>query len=416
VYAVTPTANPNKPVTIAHPSNVMENEYLHVQIESNGTFHIRDKVSGQIYRDLGYFEDGGDCGDGYNYSPPMEDRVENTLGLEAHISRLNDGPAVQRFQMDYNWSLPESLDGLGRKRSEKRILCKLSVVALLREASPDLDLEVTFDNRARDHRVRMIFPSDVNTDVSNASAQFDVVSHPIHVKPVTDEAWVEDAPTTFPQQDWVDLSDQQRGLCLINRGLPEYEVLASERREVAITLLRAVGHLGAGTDLLSAAVGAGPNIATPEAQIQRRLTYSLSILPHRGTWDQAEVWRQAMQHNNRPRALTTGMVKNQTDVGQGGSQARDSFLAVDGRNAILSAVKKAEQGEALIIRLYNPSDNLTQATILLPFVPAKMELVGLDELPRPALNVATAPILGDGKKVTIALAPRKIVTLRIERV
>jgi hypothetical protein len=41
-------------------------------------------------------------------------------------------------------------------------------------------------------------------------------------------------------------------------------------------------------------------------------------------------------------------------------------------------------------------------------------LVGLDELPRPALNVATAPILGEGKKVTIALAPRKIVTLRIE--
>lgn len=415
VYAVTPTANPNKPIPVPHPTNVMENEYLRVEIASNGTFLVKDKVSDQIYRDLGYFEDGGDCGDGYNYSPPMQDRVENTLGLEAHISRLNDGPTVQRFQIDYNWSLPESLDGLGRKRSEKRTLCRLRVVASLREASPALDLEVTFDNRARDHRLRIMFPSDVNTDVSNASAQFDVVSHPIHVEPVTDEAWVEDAPTTFPQQDWVDLSDDTRGLCLINRGLPEYEVLATERREVAITLLRAVGHLGAGTDLLSAAVGAGPHIATPEAQIQRRLTYSLSVLPHRGTWDQAEVWRQAMRYNNPPRAITTGMVKNQIGISHGTGPARESFLAVDGRNAILSAVKKAEQGEALIFRLYNPSDDLTQATVLLPFVPTKVQLVGLDELPWPTLNVATAPVLREGKKVTIALAPRKIVTLRIEQ-
>lgn len=416
VYAVTPTANPNKPITIAHPANVLQNEYLKVQIESNGTFIKEEKTSGQIYRDLGCFEDGGDCGDCHNYAPPMEDRVENTLGLEAHIGRLNDGPAVQRVQIDYNWSLPESLDSFGRKRSEKRTRCRLSIVASLREASPALDLQVTFDNRARDHRLRMIFPSDVDTDVSNASAQFDVVSHPIHVKAVTAEAWVEDVPTTFPQQDWVDVSDEERGLCLINRGLPEYEVLATERREVSITLLRAVGHLGTGTDLLSAAVGAGPHIATPESQIQRRLAFSLSVLPHRGAWDQAEVWRQAMQHNNRPRAITTGMVKNRTSLGHADSPARESFLGVEGRNMILSAVKKAEQDEALILRLYNPSANPMQATILLSFVPTKVEFVGLDELPRPNSQVARAPVIEEGEKVRIALAPKKILTLRIERV
>ena len=415
VYAVTPTANPNKPLTISHPSNVLENEYLRVQIESNGTFQVKDKVSGQVYSDLGYFEDSGDCGDGYNYSAPMEDRVENTLGLSAHISRLNDGLAIQRYQVDYNWSLPESLDSLCRKRSETRSSCRLSLIASLREASPALDLQVTFDNHARDHRLRMVFPSDVSTNVSHASAQFDVVSHSVHVIPVPEEAWVEDAPTTFPQQDWVDLSDEQRGLCLVNRGLPEYEVLATERRELAITLLRAVGYLGAGTDLLSAAMGAGPHIATPEAQIQRSLTFSLAVLPHRGTWDQAEVWRQAMRHNNPPRAITTGMVKSQTGFGYGTWSASQSFLTVEGHNTILSAVKKAEQGEALILRLYNPSDNLTQATIRLPFVPTKVELAGLDELPRKVAHPEMAPVFENGRKVKIALAPKKIITLRMER-
>ena len=70
----------------------------------------------------------------------------------------------------------------------------------------------------------------------------------MQVIPVSDDAWVEDAPTTFPQQDWVDLSDETYGLCNINgQGLPEYEVLNTEQREIAVTLLRAVGYLGAGS-------------------------------------------------------------------------------------------------------------------------------------------------------------------------
>lgn len=411
VYAVSPTAKPNRPVTIAHPANVMENEYLRVQIASNGTFNIEDKITGQVYRDLGYFEDGGDCGDGYNYSAPQEERLENTLGLNACISWLGDGPLIQRYQIDYEWSLPEELDSTRRKRSEKRASCPLSVIASLAEGSKVLELTVTFNNRVRDHRLRMIFPSDVKCDVSHASAQFDVVSHPVHVVPVPEDAWVEDAPTTFPQKDWMDVSDGERGLCLVNRGLPEYEVLDTERRAIAITLLRAVGYLGSATGLMSASAAAGPNIATPEAQIQRSLSYSLALLPHRGTWQSEEVWREALRHTNPPRAFTTGMVKKPIS---GRSPASRSFLAVEGRNVILSSVKKAEQGEALILRLYNPSNTPTQAIISVPFALRKAQLVGLDEALRPAAGADSEPILGE-RQVQVSLPTGKIVTLRMER-
>jgi alpha-mannosidase len=415
VYAVAPTANPNKPVIVAHPHNVLENETLHLQIDPNGTFSLRDKATGQVYCDLGYFEDGGDCGDGYNYSYPLEDRVENTLGSAPHISRLADGPAVQRTRIDYDWPLPEGLDASGQKRSETRVTCPVGVTASLTKGTPRLDLQVTFDNHARDHRLRIIFPSDVNTQVSHASAQFDVVSHPVKVVPVPDEAWVEDAPTTFPQQDWVDLSDGERGLCLIVQGLPEYEVLDSDRREIAVTLLRAVGHLGAGFDMRTAAVGAGPHIATPEAQIQRKLTFALSVLPHRGRWDQAEVWRQALAFNNPPRAFTTGMEKNRPAFTPGAQPAKRSFLSVTGRNVVLSSVKKAETGEALVLRLYNPSDETAEAVIQLPFVPAEVQLARLDESLRPASDAGPAPVREASGKVRVVLAPRKVVTLRVKR-
>ena len=261
----------------------------------------------------------------------------------------------------------------------------------------------------------MVFPSDINTQISQASAPFDVVGHPIKVIPVPEEAWVEDAPKTFPQQDWVDLSDGKRGLCVIVQGLPEYEILDTDRHEVAITLLRAVGYLGAGYDMQTAAVGAGPHIATPEAQIQRKLTFSLSILPHRGSWDQAEVWRQALASNNPPRAFTTGMEKNQLPYKPGTQPAKRSFLSVSGRNVILSSVKKAEVGEALVVRLYNPSDAVTEALLQTPFQPAGVQLAGLDEMPLDSTNAEAAQVHEAGGQVRVALAPRKVVTLRMVR-
>ncbi len=412
VYAVRPEANPNRPVVVEHPHNVLENEYLYVHIQPNGTFTVTDKTSGQVFRDLGYFEDGGDCGDGYNYSYPLEDRLENTLGQAAHILRLAEGPAIQRYRIDYDWQLPEGLDDLRRKRRESRKLCPLSVTISLAQGTPRLDIEISFDNRVRDHRLRMIFPSDIQTDVSCSDAQFDVVQHPVKVQPVTDECWAEDAPHTFPQQGWVDLSDGTRGLCLINRGLPEYEVMDTERREIAITLLRAVAYLGSSVEMQTAVMGAGPNIPTPGGQIQRQLTYSLSILPHKGSWDQAEVWRQAQAHHNAPRSVTFGMVKNQPVANPGTHPASTSFLSIKGSNVILSTLKKAEMDESLILRLYNPSKIQTEAEVSLPFVPTCVQLAGLDE--RPLAESTQMPVSPEGL-LRIGIPAGKIVTLRVER-
>jgi alpha-mannosidase len=402
-------------VIVAHPHNVLENETMRIQIAANGTLNLQDKATGQVYCDLGYFEDGGDCGDGYNYSYPLEDRVDNTLGSSPRISRLADGPVVQRSRIDYALSLSEGLDSDGRSRSETRTICPLNVTVSLVKGTPRMDLQVTFDNHARDHRLRMIFPSDVNAKVSHASAQFDVVSHPVKVVPVPDDAWVEDAPTTFPQQDWVDLSDGERGLCIIVQGLPEYEILDTDRREVAVTLLRAVGFLGAGYDMRTASVGAGPHIATPEAQIQRKLTFSLSVLPHTGMWSQAEVWRQALVFNNPPRAYTTGLEKRQPAFTMGTQPATRSFLGVTGRNVVLSSVKKAEDGNALVLRLYNASEDTTEAAIHLPFVPASIHQVGMDENPRDVVGTGTGPVHINDERVTVEIPPKKVVTLRVER-
>jgi alpha-mannosidase len=84
---------------------------------------------------------------------------------------------------------------------------------------------------------------------------------------------------------------------------------------------------------------------------------------------------------------------------------------IEGRNAILSSMKKAEQGEALILRLYNPSNALTQALISLPFTPHKVQLAGLDENVR--LPTDSVPLLNGGKQFQVSLPAGRIITLRV---
>ncbi len=151
--------------------------------------------------------------------------------------------------------------------------------------------------------MRIVFPTDVDTDVSHSEAQFDVVEHAVHPQQPSKKAWREDQPTTYPQQTFVDVASAKRSLCVMNHGLPEYELIENERRELAITLLRAVAYLGAGNDPLTIVGGAGPNMPTPEGQCLRTIRSRFSIMPHTGAWDEAEVWRQAHAFSVRPRAV-----------------------------------------------------------------------------------------------------------------
>jgi alpha-mannosidase len=321
--------------------------------------------------------------------------------------RLADGPAMQRYRLDYDWALPQGLDATRQRRQDTLVDCPLRVVVSLAEDSRRVGLEVTFDNRARDHRLRICFPGDIDSDVSYSEGQFDVVERPVQPQPTPPEAWVEDPPYTHPQQGWMDLSDGRRGLCIVNRGLPEFEVLDTPRREIAITLLRAVGWLGAGPEMLTADAGAGPHIPTPEGQIQRKLTFHLAIVPHAGIWDEAEVWRQAHMHNTPPRSITV----DRSLAKRGQRSGSGSFLQLEGDNVALDAVKRSEQGDALIVRMHNPASNRTSARLTPPFVPVAGYVVGLDEELRPA--AAQGVGLDTDGRIHLELGPKEIVSLKL---
>lgn len=385
------------------PNDVMRSDDLEVQVYPNGTFDLICLKSGERYTALGLFEDSGDNGDGYTFSPPPFNRVYSTHTAAPRISKVGRGVGVQRIRIEYDLELPASLNEQRTERRAETVVCALAVDLVLRDGTGRLEIEITLDNRAKDHRLRMLFPSGVFSPTAHSAMQFDVLERPIAPKPINPgEFWIEDPPSTFPMHGWMDISDpaQGRGLCVVAQGLHEFEVLNTSFREVAVTLLRAVGYLGARLDPTTIAWGAGPGFETPEAQLQTTLNYRLALVPHTAAWHADEVWREAAAFLVQPRAITTA------EPGSKKHPASAGWLKVEGENAVLSAVKRSEDGAALVIRLYNPSEQAAEASITLPVQPRAAHTADLEEN-------SLEPLPLEGGTLRVPLGAKKIVTLRV---
>jgi mannosylglycerate hydrolase len=128
--------------------------------------------------------------------------------------------------------------------------------------------------------------------------------------------------------------------------MTEYEIM--EKHKIVLTLFRSVGWL-ARSDLLIRLGDAGPMIFTPEAQCLRQFDFKYSFMPFRNKTT-GFLFRQVDQFNAHLKAVYTAKHKGMLDDTRG-------LLCLDANNdqLVITAVKKAERGDHMIVRLFNPS-------------------------------------------------------------
>ncbi|HEX7065430.1 MAG TPA: glycoside hydrolase family 38 C-terminal domain-containing protein [Bacillales bacterium] len=158
-----------------------------------------------------------------------------------------------------------------------------------------------------------------------------------------------------PGQRWIDQSGTHRstgemyGLSLLNDGKYSFDM---HDQEMAITVLRS--PIYAHHDPLVPEENGHYSFIDQGIQ---RFTYTL--LPHEGNWETAGTVQRAAELNQRPVTL----IETYHD---GPLPQKDSFLAVDKDNVIVSVIKKAEDNEDLIVRAYETANIETRARIELP--------------------------------------------------
>jgi alpha-mannosidase len=184
---------------------------------------------------------------------------------------------------------------------------------------------------------------------------------------------------TFPQKRFVDVSDGTFGLGVLNRGLPEYEVvqdgpgLVPGQVAAALTLLRCVEWLSRG-DLSTRRGHAGPMEYTPEAQCQGHQEFDYALVPHSGEWEaeHALVLREAQAFNTPVRVIVA-------EQHPGQQPSRAALLEVEPRELVVSAIKRSNSGEGLIVRVYNPLRHAVEASLRPGVAAARAFVTNLDE-------------------------------------
>jgi mannosylglycerate hydrolase len=397
-FTVTPQA-----VRVPGPTShtAIENEYLEVTANADGTFEVRDKDTAVVYHNVAALEDVGDVGDEYNYCPPRTDRrITNADARLVSAACVTDGPLRKTLRAELELPLPRAA-AVGRsRRAGETVRARVAIEATLDKGSPRVAFTVTVDNQASDHRLRLTFPTAAaHLESARADTAFDVVSRPARQRvpdTITNEAPVSSAPMI----SLVDAGDGRAGATVIASGLMEYEILEAAP-SIALTLIRAVGDLSR-NDLATRPSGhAGPPVATPGAQCHGVHRFEIAFEPHGGTPSATALLASARAHNLPPRIVAVRALS-------GNGPLTRSFVRVERRSGgvVLSALKHAEASASWIVRLFNPDDAGASATVALDTpIDAAYEVNLLEE------RQSEIPIQSGA--IPISLRPHEIKTVEI---
>ncbi|MBA2254448.1 MAG: alpha-mannosidase [Chloroflexi bacterium] len=361
----------------------LANGLIEVTVGPDGRLAI-DVTGGPSLQGVGRLVDGGDFGDSYNYGPPPADTmVAEPLHVRWEVTASGPVAGELLVTRTYRWPLGLVADGSARLAATADV--SVRTVVALRAGEPFVRLRVEFDNPAIDHRVRFHIPLPVRADVSAAEGQFAVVERGMHP-----EAGHGEVPlATYPARGFVDAG----GMAVLLDHITEYELL--DGQELALTVLRSTGLISR-NDNPYREDPAGPERPAPATQMRGPWSIGFALFPHAGSWEEADVVRQAERYAHEFVTARGG--------GMATGPAAAAGIAVEGRGVVLSALLRRD--DWLELRLVAETAQPTRATVRGGFLEAR----DVDLLGRPG----AAGLISDGV-VALELGAWEIRTIQLRR-
>ncbi|GMU92004.1 MAG: alpha-mannosidase [Candidatus Hydrogenedentota bacterium] len=237
--------------------------------------------------------------------------------------------------------------------------------------STRLDFATTVDWREKRVLMKVAFPVDVRAQSATYEIQYAAIERPTHHNTPHDRARFEN-----PALRWADLSEGDYGVSLLNDCKYGYDVKGNVLR---LSLLRS---------------SVDPDPVADEG----RHEFTYSLYPHTWTWRNGTV-RQGHE-------LNTPFIAVEAPRSHGEMPPVSAFASVDADNAIIDWVKKCEDSDDLLIRLYEAHGQRGPVTITFARKPSRVSECDLMEEKDRAVQVA-------GASVTLYLTPFDLRTLKV---
>ena len=376
--------------------NVLENEFLRVEFNSNGTFTLTDKKSKKVFSNLNYFEDRGEVGDYWVNRRPVFDDVYTSLGCNAEIKAKENGALQATIVSEVTMPIPDKAIPEQQRRGDNKVDLIIKTSVTLRAGADQIEVNVEFENRHQDHCLRAIFPTGISgAKLADTGGHFGVDSRPIKVQgPLPGSVWPDMA--TLPMNNFLDVSDGKNGIAFLSDSLTEYEVKDNDDRTAALTLLRAckdwICTERAGSDYPSQKGG----------QCLRKHKLRYAIKPHKGNWQTANIPLAAEQFNVPPLPVQTSWHKGKL------SGTEKSLFEISNPALRFSSLKKAENRNTIIVRVYNPTEVLQKGNLVFANNVKKAWLTDLNEKRGKEIKLTAK------NKVSVSAKSNKIVTVEIQ--
>lgn len=334
----------------------LENDILSIQFAADGAIqsifdkeHERDIVAiGAQANKLAVYHDDGDA---WDFPISYAERTPDYFVLES-TNAYTDGPQAI-VEQDYTF---------GHSTLRQRIV--------LTAGSRRVDFMTMVDWREDGKMLRTSFPVSVRSSEATCDIQFGSIKRPTH----TNTSW-EMAKYEICAHKWIDISQWDYGVALLNDCKYGHKVTENI---LDLNLLRS------------------PSYPDPQAdRAQHEFTYSL--YPHAGNHITGNVIHAGYELNVAPRFID-GVVSN----------ACPSFVHIEAENVIIEAIKKAEVGDDIILRLYEAAGATTTTAIMFDTEIADIWQTDLLEEQSESIEI-------QHRSITLTLKPFEIQTLRIRQ-
>jgi len=328
-------------------TNILENEYLVVEVATDGSLSIYNKETGRTYDDMLVFENVGDIGNEYIFFQPKDTGAILSTEFETKIKEVKANKVKSELLLETTMMIPvAAADTLleeqmaviefrqrHSKRSDELAPLTIQTKVVLEAGSRQVKFTTNFNNQMKDHRLRVLFPTGTDTDNHVADSIYEVVERPNGVS----KHW-ENPSNPQHQHAFASVYDNEHGVTVANFGLNEYEVQGTDNT-IAVTIHRGTGELGDW--------GYFP---TPEAQCIGEQTVEYAVAFHGD--DEKSRLRTYHDAMNFQVPFSTW----QTDVHSGSLATDNQYLSISGDAFALTALKAAEEGKGLVTRGYNLTD------------------------------------------------------------
>lgn len=363
VYKITESSKSNYD-TVKLTTSGAENKFFTIKFDDKGqiTSFINKKNNREILKqgyvgnELQAFEDKPMCFDNWDidiYYKEKMWKIDNVIDMKI----IEEGPVRSTLQIT-------------KKFLDSTIIQKVHVYSDMER----VDFNTYVDWKESDVLVKVAFPIDINANEATYEIQYGNVKRPTHNNTLWDVARFE-----VCGHKWADLSEGDFGVSILNDSKYGHDIIDGNMR---LTLIKST---------------CDPN---PEADKEEHFfTYSLYV--HDGTFKEAKTTNNAYNLNTK---LFTKVCDPQT----GSLENTLSFAKVNKDNVMIEVIKKAEDSDHLIVRLYEFNNKRTDVSLeFMKNIHEAYECNLLEENEDTNLNI-------DGNKINFIIKPFEIKSFKVK--